>query len=216
LVFSSLTGQVINGYAEQSKAAKLRRLLWGLHEAKFASPVLRWLFFFLGLMSCAMVATGLIYWQKMRLPKPHTRKLSYYLVERLNIASIAGLILAIGGYFLANRLLPLNLNERAAMEVQVFLWLWFVAVVHGFLRKANLAWREQLIVAAVTYMAVFLVDILQDHRRIVDAVSQTNLPYLSFAAAMVVTSSVLIYTAIKLTNRDRELTMSNKKILEAL
>src|SRR5690606_33976884 len=87
-----------------------------LHLIRFAGPPLRWLFFFSGLLGTAMIATGLVLWVVKRLPE--RRKLGrtpfgHRLVEVLNIGTVAGLPLAIAGYFWANRLLPAELAQRS-------------------------------------------------------------------------------------------------------
>ena len=66
--------------------------LVGLHEAHFAGPALRILFFVCGLMGSAMVATGLVLWAVARLPKAGERGLpGLRLVQALNIGAVAGL-----------------------------------------------------------------------------------------------------------------------------
>ena len=85
--------------------------LIGLHEGLFASPFLRWLYFLSGVLGCAMIATGAIYWVQKR--KPRMAEVDpgrgYRFVERMNVATIVGLPAAIGVYFWANRLLPVEL-----------------------------------------------------------------------------------------------------------
>ncbi len=57
-----------------------------------------------------MVATGLLLWAVARVPKAGVeRGFGLRLVQTLNVATIAGLPMAIAGFFLANRLLPVAL-----------------------------------------------------------------------------------------------------------
>lgn len=204
LVFSSVTGEMLNGFPEQSLATQVRRVFWGLHEAKFAAPILRWLFFFLGVVSSGMIAAGLIYWLRVRLTKTESRRLVHYLVERLNIVAIIGLILAIAGFFLANRLLPIGIAGRESIEIQVFFWVWLTSFIHAFFRSPTQAWQEQLILTGFVYLSVVITDLVQDNQRMIDAFQQSNLPYLGFAAAMLVSSMLLFAVAIKLNKIKRE------------
>jgi uncharacterized iron-regulated membrane protein len=88
----------------------------GLHAGRYAKSLLRWLYFVSGLGGAIMVATGLVLWtvkRRNRLADPLAPHFGFRLVERLNIAFIAGLPAGIAVYFLANRLLPPRLAQRA-------------------------------------------------------------------------------------------------------
>lgn len=204
LVFSSATGEVIEGYRVNTIAAKLRRILWGLHEAKFAPPILRWLLFFLGVVSSAMVASGLIYWLKIRSQKGQPRSIGHQIVDRLNISVIAGLALAIAAYFIANRLLPIAIAERSSLEVQVFFTIWLLTAIHAFLRPSTSAWVEQLALSSMAYLSVLLIDVVQDSQRLTNAFVQMNWPYLGFSLSMLVVSAVLLWSVIKLRKRQSQ------------
>lgn len=213
LVFSSTSGEALDGYPTNTFAAKVRRVLWGLHEAKFAPPVLRWLLFFLGVLSSAMIASGLIYWLKIRVQKAPSKSGAHWLVERLNIAVIAGLTLAIAAYFIANRLLPIGVVERSSLEIQVFFVTWFLAVLHAFLRSSTLAWTEQLGLSALAYLSVLLIDLVQDSQRLINAVLQTNWPYLGFSLSMLVVSTALFLCVIALRKTYSQTTLSTSKVV---
>ncbi len=95
-------------------------VFYGLHLARFAGPALRRSLFTMGLFGSALVATGLIMWTIKRRPKQwKASRLSFGhgLGERLNIATIAGLPIAIAALPWANRLLSLNLAARGNWEV---------------------------------------------------------------------------------------------------
>lgn len=193
LVFSSSTGVMQDGYEPESTPAQIRRVLWGLHEAKFAPPVLRWLFFFLGAISSALIATGLIYWLKIRAESKH---FGYSLVERLNIAGIAGLFIAVAGYFVANRVVPLDVPERASLEVKVFLWVWLGSLIAVCLRPVHTAWVEQLSLAALAFLSVPFIDLFQDAGRMTRAFQQGNWSYVSIAVIFVMLAIAFASLAI--------------------
>jgi uncharacterized iron-regulated membrane protein len=140
-------------------ASKTFTTMVGLHEAHFAGPVLRLLFFLCGLGGCAMVATGLLLWTVARLPKPGVgHPWSLRLVEGLNIATIAGLPMAIAAYFLANRLLPVGLADRAAWEIRAFFAVWLAVALIAPFRPRVRAWPDMLSAAAALYAAVCVAD----------------------------------------------------------
>jgi uncharacterized iron-regulated membrane protein len=106
-----------------------------LHMAEFAGYGLRWLLALSGLGGVTMVATGLCLWcvkRRARLPDPARPHFGFRLVEGLNIGFILGSPLGIAAYFLANRLLPFDMPDRAAWEINslfiawggVLVWAW--------------------------------------------------------------------------------------------
>lgn len=196
LVFSSYSGELLKGYVPASTAAEVRRVFFGLHEAHFADTGLRWLLFFLGLLSSALIASGLTIWLMKRLEKAKDRHAGHFIVERLNIAAIAGLTLAIMAFFLSNRLLPIMLEHRAELEVQVFLWAWLLCLLHSLLRPARKAWLEQLFATAFCCFLLPIIDFIQDSQRLIDAVYQFNITYLVFTAAIVLVGICFMKTAL--------------------
>lgn len=93
------------------------------------------------------MATGLILWVVKRLPERRKRGFTprgHRLVEVLNIATIAGLPLAVAAYLWANRLLPALLAQRSDWEIRCFFLAWAGCVLHALLRPHRRAWIEQL------------------------------------------------------------------------
>lgn len=76
------------------------------------------------------------------------------LVEVLNIASMSGLLVAVAGFFWANRLLPIGWAERGNWEVNSFFILWGLSLLHAIVRRGRAAWVEQLTLAALLFAAV--------------------------------------------------------------
>lgn len=155
----------------------------GLHEAHFAGPALRALFFLCGVMGTATVATGLVLWGVARVPKAGERAgLGLRLVRVLNVGTVAGLPVGIAAYFLANRLLPLDLAERASWEVRVFFAAWVLVALGAAVRPHAAAWREGFLLAAALFLAVPPVDALTLGRPVLDE----GLRFLGVDAAMAV------------------------------
>jgi len=133
-----------------------------LHLLRFAGPWLRWLFFASGLLGTAMVATGLVLWVVKRLPQRRKQggHAGHRLVECLNAATVAGLPVAMGAYFWANRLLPVGMAGRADWEITSFFAAWAACLAHALLRSHRQAWREQLAAVAVLFAGLPLFSFL--------------------------------------------------------
>lgn len=140
-------------------AATTYGVLYGLHMARFAGTGLRWALFGLGLLGTAMIATGLVLWsvkrraQAARSARP-VRHAGLRLVDSLNIASVAGLPLAIACYLMANRWLPAAWPERIDAELQAFFIAWGLALLWALVWPSRGTWRYQFALAAVVFAAL--------------------------------------------------------------
>lgn len=171
LVFDGVSGELL---AEQpalhSNAKGFRDLMLGLHEGLFAGPLLRALYVLSGLLGAAMIATGLVLWsvkRRQRVEKAQqTPHLGLRLVENLNVATIIGLPVAIAAYFWANRLLPLDMTNRADWEVHSLFLVWLTMFLHAVLRPTHRAWQEQAWLAAGAFALLPLLNALTTDRHL--------------------------------------------------
>ncbi|GAA5232765.1 PepSY domain-containing protein [Verticiella sediminum] len=147
IVFDGVSGAMLQAKDSVSGAAETRGVLYGLHLGRFADLVSRWLYFIVSLAGTAMVGTGLVLWvtkRRQRLAAGERAHLGIRIVERLNVATIAGLSLAMTGMLWANRLLPPGMAERAAWEIHVFFMVWGAALLYSLARPVKRAWIELL------------------------------------------------------------------------
>ena len=145
--FEGSTGRLLAVHEGVGAAAETRGVLYALHLGRFSDTVTRWLYFLVSLAGTAMVGTGLVMWtvkRRPKLPDPARPHAGFRLVERLNIAGIAGLSVAMTAFLWANRLLPPTMADRASWEIHAFFIVWALALVHAALRPARQAWVEQL------------------------------------------------------------------------
>lgn len=155
--------------ARSSGPRATRSVLFGLHEGIFAGWPLRWLYFLSGLLGCGMVATGLILWTVKRRAKLASGQISAFgfrLVECLNIGTLAGLPVAIGAFFLANRLLPVDLPNRAAWEFHALFIVWGAMLLWASVRPSAKAWVEILWIAAGALVLLSFVNALTTDRHL--------------------------------------------------
>ncbi|MEM1229474.1 MAG: PepSY-associated TM helix domain-containing protein [Pseudomonadota bacterium] len=133
-----------------------------LHEGLFADTVLRWIYFLSGVLGTIMIGTGAVYWVEKRRPASAAEATSrgYGLVARANVATIAGLLVAVAAFLWANRLLPLDLASRAEWEVHCMFLCWLALFVHASLRPVARAWYEQTLLVAGAFLALPVVNAL--------------------------------------------------------
>lgn len=150
--FDGVTGELLGSQTTWNKYVQTVRSLVGLHIARFGGYPVSWLYFIAGLVSCVMIAAGLIFFTVKRRSRydrgSETAQLMFRAIEALNIAAVAGIMTACAAYLWANRLLPSALRDRADAEITVFFGIWLLTLIHAFSRPPLKAWTEQLGVAA--------------------------------------------------------------------
>lgn len=199
LVFETYTGKPLEGYAEESIPAKIRRVLYGLHQANFAPIALRWLLFGLGVIGCALIATGNIIWVNQRKKSSKQSRFTLKLVEKGNVAVIMGITLASLSFFIANKIIPLELFNRTQWEINAFFIVWAASVTHAFTRvKTLVAWKEQIAMASLLCITIILLECLFNTARIIDSFNNYDIVYLSFFPAFLVAGGGYYWGAHKL------------------
>ena len=194
IAFDGTTGAVLGRNGATRAAAKTSTVMLGLHEGHFAGAALRALFFLCGIMGAATVATGLVLWAVARAPKgAKADGFGVRLVRVLNLGTIAGLPAGIAAYFLANRLLPLDLAARADWEVGVFFGAWALVAVLGAVRPAGTVWREGLALVGALFLAVPFVGAIATGLHPLAG----ELRFLGFDAAMIVLGVLFVLAARK-------------------
>lgn len=170
LVFDGVTGEMVNDFgAGMSNAADTHDVLTGLHEGVFAGALLRVLYFLSGLAGTAMIGTGLILWsvkRKAKLAQKQKPPLGIEIVDRLNLGTLIGLPIAIAAYFWANRLVPVGIENRADIEVNVMFVVWAVMFIHPVWRPLHTAWVEQLYIASAAFALLPIVNFLTTDRHL--------------------------------------------------
>lgn len=167
--FDGVTGKPTEGQGELGATARTAGTITGLHLGLFAEPLLRWFYFLVSLAGTGMVATGLVLWiakrrQKAR-PQDAREAFSLRLVDGLNAGTIAGVVLGVAVFFLANRLLPADLPGRQLWESRSFFAAWAVSLIYAFLFQRR-KWQDLLGVAAAALALVPVVNALTTSRHL--------------------------------------------------
>lgn len=158
VTYAGATGQELAAFSVAGVGYKIEQGLAALHFADFGGIWMRWLYFVCGMMGAAMVATGLVLFTVKRAKKhgSHSTAASrfYDMAERINVAAVAGVVVASIAYFWANRLLPVELPDRAGWEIGSFFLIWSLTLIHSLLRDPGRAWSEQFGFAAIIALSL--------------------------------------------------------------
>lgn len=176
--FDGVTGELLGSQTTWNKYVKFYRTLVGLHIARFGGYPVAWLYFAAGLISCAMIAAGLIFFtvkRRNRYARSSTAaQMMYRAIEALNTTAVTGIIIACGAYLWANRLLPPTLSGRADAEITVFFGLWLLMLFHALLRPPLRAWAEQLGIAAGLCIGLPVVNALTTKVGLLPAIARKD------------------------------------------
>jgi uncharacterized iron-regulated membrane protein len=222
LRFDGVTGAALDRKAEVgSSGYVMHRVFRIIHEIKFADATLRWLYFLMSAVSCAMIGTGMMLWAVKRRAR-HVKALaqigqlrhavSGFAVEALNAAVIAGMFTATGAYFWANRIIPVSWAGRADLEVQVFFGAWIAcavwALLHIVLKRNALGdeegarrvmrdmWSGQWLVATLLFAGLPLVDQITTGD-VSHALARGDTIVLGFHATVLAAAAIMIWAGLK-------------------
>ncbi|WP_256939994.1 PepSY domain-containing protein [Acetobacter malorum] len=139
LRFDGKTGKLLADTHEERPVVTAFAVLYGLHVAHFAPLATRWLYFGSGILLLIVTGSGLRLWIRRRLRRGDSVRL--VLLDRINAGMVAGTPVAFAAFFLANRLLPVALAERATREIQIVFAVWFLLLLLAVVLPARTSWR---------------------------------------------------------------------------
>ncbi len=214
LRYDAVSGALIEASPLSGGATQTRGVMYGLHLARFADWGLRALFFVSGLIGCLMVASGVVLWAVKERPK-HAKsgKIGFglRLVDALNIGAVAGLPIAFAAYFWGNRLLPVQMAERADAEVNVFFYAWAAALLAAFIWPKRLMWAWQLYLGAGMFLLIPVINALTTHAHLGVTLRTGDWVLAGFDLMMLAFGAVLAYCALRMQRWQPALSAAEKK-----
>lgn len=195
-IYDGQTGEILKQSKPPPLAVTAHTVMIGLHAGRFSDYWLRWLYFVLGAAGCGMIATGLVLWtvkrrrQLLNMDEPYA---GFWLVEKLNIATLAGLPLAMVGFFWLNRLLPLNMATRAKWEVDGFFIIWAASFVLTLLVSSRLAWRILLSLVTLSLLLTPLLNSLTTERGFFQSLLNLDVLFISFDITCFILAMLFAY-----------------------
>ena len=212
LRFNAIDGSAMEPENNSNVTGDTHRVLLALHEGVFAEWWLRWLYFISGLLGCAVIGTGLVLWtvkrrtqHQKRMAKAAALSVSerfdaagLRLVEILNAGTLAGLPLGLAAYFWANRLLPVNMADRAAWEFHALFLVWGWSFLYASWRPLKRAWLELLYLTAAAYALIPVLNLLTTDRHLGVTVIHGDWGLAGFDLTMFGLAALFVYIAIKM------------------
>lgn len=195
ITYSWADGRRLSASPSVGPAIGTMGVMLGLHMGLYAGPVLRWTYFLLGLTGAAMVGTGLVLWTAKRRRADGKPFFGFSLVERLNIATIACLPAGMATYLLANRIIPTDWPERAALEVSAMFWAWFGLAALSALRPVRRAWTETLGIAAIAFALIPIANMLTTDRGLFNSVRSGDTLFMAFDLSMLAIAALIGFAA---------------------
>lgn len=158
VTLDAATGDVFGRQTEWNPMAYAYRAQVGLHVVHYGGPALRWLYFASGLLGAAMMAAGIVLFNRKRRQRVGATRGQRWL-DAAGVAAVAGGALACLAFLYAGRLLPAALDARPDWALAAFLGAWGGSGLHALRRAADDAWRRQLLLAAVLALLLPLLDL---------------------------------------------------------
>lgn len=195
-IYDGQTGNILEQSKPPPLAVTTHTVMVGLHAGRFADYWLRWMYFLLGGAGCGMIATGLVLWtvkrrrQLLDMDKPY---LGFWLVEKLNIATLAGLPLAMVGLLWLNRLLPLEMTARAKWEIDGFFIIWAGSFLLTLLLSSRYAWRVLLSLVTLSLLFTPFLNSLTTERGFFQSVLNDDALFISFDIAFFILALIFAY-----------------------
>ena len=209
LTFDASSGELLH-QTELPRIPKfISYLFLGLHEAKFADTSLRFILFVLGSLSCALIATGSILWLNNRIERKVNHR-GTRLMDWSNRAMFGGMPIGIITLFLANRLLPVSLADRADYELLCFLSGWGIFAIIAAMMSRQMFWAVMLKSFAVACFVLPILDVVLAPHYLVSAIDNMQLSFIGIELALVISGILALLLQRYISSRYQIIVSSTK------
>lgn len=217
-VFNANTGEFIETQDRATNPAMLfNKIMLELHEGLFADIELRWLYFLAGTLGCCMMATGAIYYvrkRKIKVKPGQAIPKSLRNIESTNIAVVIGLLASVAMFFNANRLLPLDMENRGEWEVHVMFITWLGCFIHAYFRPSEKAWMEQTFFAGLCCLMLPIINVITLDKHVFSSLASGNWLFASVDLFFIACAGIFFYIAARMKNKAVALQTPNKKVAQ--
>lgn len=200
LEFNAFTGeQIVKPVIERPIPESFGSSMLGLHEGLYAGRLMRWLYLMSGMLGCAMIATGLVLWTTKRQKQTISDKTSFghNLVEKLNVATIAGLPFGLAMYFWANRFVPVDVPQRGNWEINTLFISWLAVFIYIQFRPVMQSWRELLTLTAVAFLLIPVINAFTTDKHLVATLLHGDWVRVSVESVMIFAGAIFSWAALQ-------------------
>ncbi len=209
LHFHGATGQLLYEDPPTRPVDAVNGFLTGLHFQQFKHWGLRWLLFTGGLMGCACIATGFLFFVEKR-KRQHAAAGTggARWTDALAVTTVTGMVAATAAMLVANRLLPTGIAHHDIWQQVVFWAAWLAALGHALWRSAPVAaggvspaWREQAAVIAVLAVVAVLANWVTTGDHLVRTIGEGYWPVAGMDLVLLAGAGIAAWTAVRLRRR---------------
>jgi len=209
VTFDGANGAVLHRQ-DGSATMTVQRFFTGLHMIPFDHWGLRWMYFAMGLVSCVMIATGMLLWvEKRRVRQEKEGRVSYRMVNAIAVAGTLGILVATLVMLIANKLLPDGMPGRASLEQWIFFAAWLGTLFHPLTRAwqarhcrdIRIAWREQAWASAVLALLAVALNAMVTGDHVLRTLPQGALAVAGTDLVLLLTAVLAAVTARRLSKR---------------
>jgi uncharacterized iron-regulated membrane protein len=210
LHYSGATGALLYENPPARPIDAVNGFLYGLHFQFFKHWGLRWLLFTGGLIGCACIATGFLFFVEKRKRKHAAAGVAgARIVDALAVTTVTGMLIAAAAMMLATKVLPPALQHHETGWLQPIFWLtWLAALVHAAIRSrpvasggASPAWAEQCWVAGGVAAAAALANWITTGDHLVKTIGEGYWPVAGVDLVLLAGAGAAVATALKLGRR---------------
>lgn len=211
--FKASTGELLREEPEPSVVGSINEFLTGLHLQHFEHWLLRWLYVLGGLLGCACIATGFVFFvEKRKEQHAKTGSQGCRVVDAMAVTTVTGMVIAAVGMLVVNRILPVDMDGKDEWEKMAFWGLWLATLLHALLRsspvaraRSNPAWGEQCwVLAALCVTAVTLNAVTTGDHLIKTIFTTTYWPVAGVDLILLATAGTSVWSARKLAHHQRQ------------
>jgi hypothetical protein len=218
LHFEGTTGRVLFEDPPEGPITTVNAFLVGMHLQQFEHWTLRWLIFVGGLVSCACIATGFVFFvEKRKHLHARQRRSGSRWVDALAVTTVTGMVSATAFVLVANRVLPEDLANRDLWQKNAFWMAWLLALLHALWRseavlqaRVSRAWAEQCWAIATLALAAVLLNALTTGDHLLRTIGAGYWPVAGVDLMLLVTAVASALAARKLQRRVGEVVIPAK------
>lgn len=143
----------------RSAGATFLRGLTSLHYGEFGRLTVKWLYFILGMAGAFLFYSGNLLWiETRRKRRGPTQTRSSKVMAQLTLGVSLGCVAGVSAAFVASRLLPADLAQRADHIEMIYFALFFGAITWALCRPPILAAYELLLICTAATAAIPVVN----------------------------------------------------------